>query len=99
MTGKGKVLADLIRRRKVDVLFVQETREQSSNCTILVCIGRENGVGVFLNEEYEKNVVEVERVLDRVMSDLGNGGVMMNVVNGSTPQVNCEIERDRYIQK
>ena len=46
-----------------------EALEQSSTCTIMVCIEMErNGVGVILKEEYTKNVVEVKRVMNTVMT-------------------------------
>ena len=102
MAGKSRALADVMQRRDIDVCVRKrpigmgerlETMDQSSKCTIMVWIGRENGVGMILNEEYEKNVVEVRRVLDRVMSvKLRIEGVMMNVVSGYTPQVGCEMK-------
>ncbi|KAK3507967.1 hypothetical protein QTP70_005997 [Hemibagrus guttatus] len=106
-TGKGRELADMMERRKVDILCVQETRwKDSKACSIgagfkLFYYGvdsKRNGVGVVLKEEFVRNVLEVKRVSDRVMSlKLEIEGVMLNVVSGYAPQVGCELEeKERF---
>ncbi|KAK3568551.1 hypothetical protein QTP86_008749 [Hemibagrus guttatus] len=103
MTGKGRELADMMERRKVDILCVQETRWKGSKAR---CIGagfklfyygvdsKRNVVGVVLKMEFVRNVLEVKRVSDRVMSlKLEIEGVMLNVVSGYAPQVGCELEK------
>ncbi|KAK3511968.1 hypothetical protein QTP70_027665, partial [Hemibagrus guttatus] len=59
---------------------------------------KRNGVGVVLEEEFVRNVLEVKRVSDRVMSlKLEIEGVMLNVVSGYAPQVGCELEeKERF---
>ncbi|MCI4382162.1 hypothetical protein PGIGA_G00260620 [Pangasianodon gigas] len=107
MTGKGRELADMMERRKVDILCVQETRWKGSMAR---SIGAEfklfysgvdskrNGVGVVLKEEFGRNVLEVKRVSDRVMSlKLEIEGVMLNVVSGYAPQVGCELEEKERV--
>ncbi|KAK3558682.1 hypothetical protein QTP86_023229 [Hemibagrus guttatus] len=49
-------------------------------------------------EEFVRNVLEVKRVSDRVMSlKLEIEGVMLNVVSGYAPQVGCELEeKERF---
>ncbi|KAK3517650.1 hypothetical protein QTP70_014781 [Hemibagrus guttatus] len=105
--GKGRELADMMERRKVDILCVQETRWKGSKaCSIgagfkLFYYGvdsKRNGVGVVLKEELVRNVLEVKRVSDRVMSlKLEIEGVMLNVVSGYAPQVGCELEeKERF---
>ncbi|KAK3571021.1 hypothetical protein QTP86_000471 [Hemibagrus guttatus] len=71
---KGRELADMMERRKVDILCVQETRWKGSKARgagfKLFYYGvdsKRNGVGVVLKEEFVRNVLEVKRVLDRVM--------------------------------
>ncbi|KAK3517159.1 hypothetical protein QTP86_003882 [Hemibagrus guttatus] len=56
------------------------------------------GGGVVLKEEFVRNVLEVKRVSDRVMSlKLEIEGVMLNVVSGYAPQVGCELEeKERF---
>ncbi|KAK3535523.1 hypothetical protein QTP70_016943 [Hemibagrus guttatus] len=107
MTGKGRELADVMERRKVDILCVQETRWKGSKARSigagfkLFYYGvdrKRNGVGVVLKEEFVRNVLEVKRVSDRVMSlKLEIEGVMLNVVSGYAPQVGCELEeKERF---
>ncbi|KAK3521331.1 hypothetical protein QTP70_003177 [Hemibagrus guttatus] len=107
MTGKGRELADMMERRKVDILCVQETRWKGSKaCSIgagfkLFYYGvdsKRNGVGVVLKEEFVRNVLEVKRVSDRVMSlKLEIEEVMLNDVSGYAPQVGCElVEKERF---
>ncbi|KAK3574646.1 hypothetical protein QTP86_011559 [Hemibagrus guttatus] len=107
MTGKGRELSDMMERRKVDILCVQETRWKGSKaCSIgagfkLFYYGvdsQRNGVGVVLKEEFVRNVLEVKRVSERVMGlKLEIEGVMLNVVSGYAPQVGCELgEKERF---
>ncbi|KAK3530520.1 hypothetical protein QTP86_027885 [Hemibagrus guttatus] len=107
MTGKGRELADMMERRKVDILCVQETRWKGSKVRSIGAgfklfyygvDSKRNGVGVVLKEEFVRNVMEVKRVSDRVMSlKLEIEGVMLNVVSGYAPQVGCELEeKERF---
>ncbi|KAK3573123.1 hypothetical protein QTP86_014136 [Hemibagrus guttatus] len=107
MTGKGRELADMMERRKVDILCVQETRWKGSKARSigagfkLLYYGvdsKRNGVGVVLKEEFVRNVLEVKRVSDRVMNLKSEiEGVMLNVVSGYAPQVGCELEeKERF---
>ncbi|MCJ8742455.1 hypothetical protein PDJAM_G00082310 [Pangasius djambal] len=107
MTGKGRELADMMERRKVDILCAQETRWKSSKARSIGAglklfyygvDSKRNGVGVVLKEEFGRNVLEVKRVSDRVMSlKLEIEGVMLNVVSGYDPQVGCELEeKERF---
>ncbi|KAK3565162.1 hypothetical protein QTP86_000355 [Hemibagrus guttatus] len=104
---KGRGLADMMERRKVDILCVQETRWKGSKARSIGAgfklfyygvDSKRNGVGVVLKEEFVRNVLEVKRVSDRVMSlKLEIEGVMLNVVSGYAPQVGCELEeKDRF---
>ncbi|KAK3564031.1 hypothetical protein QTP86_006945 [Hemibagrus guttatus] len=102
---KGRKLADMMERRKVDILCVQETRWKASKARSIGAgfklfyygvDSKRNGVGVVL--KFERNVLEVKRVSDRVMSlKLEIEGVMLNVVSGYAPQVGCELEeKERF---
>ncbi|KAK3520904.1 hypothetical protein QTP86_003763 [Hemibagrus guttatus] len=102
LNRKGRELADMMERRKVDILCVQETRWKGSKARSIGAgfklfyygvDSKRNGVGVVLKEEFVRNVLEVKRVSDRVMSlKLEIEGVMLNVVSGYAPQVGCELE-------
>ncbi|KAK3542936.1 hypothetical protein QTP70_007285 [Hemibagrus guttatus] len=105
--GKGRELADVMERRKVDILCVQETRWKGSKARSIGAgfklfyygvDSKRNGVGVVLKDEFVRNVLEVKRVSDRVMSlRLEIEGVMLNVVSGYAPQVGCELEeKERF---
>ncbi|KAK3511358.1 hypothetical protein QTP70_005291 [Hemibagrus guttatus] len=107
MTGKGRELADMMERRKVDILCVQETRWKGSKARSIGAgfklfyygvDSKRNGVGVVLKEEFVRNVLEVKRVSDRVMSlKLEIEAVMLNVVSGYAPQVGWELEeKERF---
>ncbi|KAK3519886.1 hypothetical protein QTP70_006644 [Hemibagrus guttatus] len=107
MTGKGRELADMMERRKVDILCVQETRWKGSKARSIGAgfklfyygvDSKRNGVGVVLKEEFVRNVLGVKRMSDRVMSlKLEIEGVMLNVVSGYAPQVGCELEeKERF---
>ncbi|KAK3544402.1 hypothetical protein QTP86_010538 [Hemibagrus guttatus] len=67
-TGKGRELADMMERRKVDILCVQETRWKGSKARSIGAgfklfyygvDSKRNGVGVVLKEEFVGNVLEV----------------------------------------
>ncbi|KAK3541298.1 hypothetical protein QTP86_020964, partial [Hemibagrus guttatus] len=71
MTGKGRELADMMERRKVDILCVQETRWKGSKARSIGAgfklfyygvDSKRNGVGVVLKEEFVRNVLEVKSV-------------------------------------
>ncbi|KAK3522897.1 hypothetical protein QTP86_007333 [Hemibagrus guttatus] len=96
-----------MERRKVDILCVQETRWKGSKAHSIGAgfklfyygvDSKRNGVGVVLKEEFVRNVLEVKRVSDRVMSlKLEIEGVMLNVVSSYAPQVGCELEeKERF---
>ncbi|KAK3545315.1 hypothetical protein QTP70_003668 [Hemibagrus guttatus] len=96
-----------MERRKVDILCVQETRWKGSKARSIGAgfklfyygvDSKRNGVGVVLKEEFVRNVLEVKRVSDRVMSlKLEIEGLMLNVVSGYAPQVGCELEeKERF---
>ncbi|KAK3514571.1 hypothetical protein QTP70_021622 [Hemibagrus guttatus] len=103
MTRKGIELADMMERRKVDILCLQETRWKGSKARSIGAgfklfyygvDSKRNGVGVDLKEEFVRNVLEVKRVSDRVRSlKLEIEGVMLKVVSGYAPQVDCELEK------
>ena len=77
MTGRGRELADMMKRRNVDILCLQETKWKGSKarnigggCKIFYngADGRKNGIGIVLREELAESVLEVKRVSDRLMA-------------------------------
>jgi exonuclease III len=102
MTGKGRELADLMERRKVDVLCVQETKWRGSKAKKIGGgyklfyhgkDGRRNGIGVIVKEEYINCVLEVKRVSDRVMCvKIEKEDSILNIISAYAPQVGCDQE-------
>ncbi|XP_063601080.1 craniofacial development protein 2-like [Penaeus indicus] len=89
-----------MERRKVDVLCVQETRWKGEKARVIGggCKiwyrgddGQRNGVGVVVRGDLVDNVVEVERISDRLMTmKLEVNGILINIVCAYAPQVGCD---------
>ena len=102
MTGRGRELADMMERRNVDILCLQETRWKGSKarniggrCKIFYngADGRKNGIGIVLREEMTESVLKVKRVSDRLMAmKLEVNGSILNIVSAYAPQVNNSME-------
>ena len=102
MTGRGRELADMMERRNVDILCLQETKWKGSKarnigggCKIFYneADGRKNGIGIVLREELAESVLEVKRVSDRLMAmKLEINGSILNIVSAYAPQVNYSME-------
>ena len=99
MTGKGREVADLMERKGVDILCVQETRWKGERAR---CIGggykmwycgngnKKNGVEIILKKEHVDRVVELWRVSERIIClKMELDGVMLNVNSAYAPQVGC----------
>ncbi|XP_071739769.1 uncharacterized protein [Rutidosis leptorrhynchoides] len=76
LTGKRYELVETLRKRKVDILYVQETRWKGRGAVKIKDyklwfsgsrVAR-NGVGIFIGPPYNENVVDVSRRCDRIMS-------------------------------
>ena len=103
MTGRGGELADMMERRNVDILCLQETKWKGSKarnigggCKIFYNggDGRKNGIGIVLREELAESVLEVNRVSDRLMAmKLEVNGSILNIVSAYAPQVNYSMEK------
>ena len=77
MTGRGRELADLMERRNVDILCLQETKWKGSKaknigggCKLFYngADGRKNGIGIVVREDLAENALEVKRVSHRLMA-------------------------------
>ena len=99
MTGKGREVTDLMERRGVDILCVQETHWKGERVR---CIGggynmwycgsgnKKNGVGIILKKEHVDRVVKLWRVTDRIIClKMEVDGVMLNVISAFAPQMGC----------
>ena len=77
MTGRERELADLMERRNVEILCLQETRWKGrkarnigGRCKLFYNAAdeRKNEIGIVVREELTESVLEVKRVLDRLMA-------------------------------
>ncbi|XP_066990470.1 craniofacial development protein 2-like [Macrobrachium rosenbergii] len=103
MTRRSREVADVMERRKIDILCVQETRwkgnkarEIGSGFKMLYSGTDERGrcgVKVVLSKKMKENVVDVERKSCRIMKvKLCCGGHILDVVSAYAPQVGCDEE-------
>ncbi|KAI5735913.1 hypothetical protein M8J77_024198 [Diaphorina citri] len=111
MNGKGREIVDMMQKRRVDVLCIQETRWKGNKAKQLEegykiyysgadARGR-NGVGVILKRELVDNVCEVNRRNDRIMTmKLEVEGCPTRIVCVYAPQQGCEEEeKDNFWQE
>ena len=103
MTGKGMEVVELMERRKVGVLCVQEVRWKGNEARVMgegyklfyagESSGR-NGVGVVVESSLVESVVGVVRVSSRLMMvKLCWNGVFVNVVSAYAPQAGLGKEK------
>ena len=107
MTGKGRELADLMKRGNVDIFCLQETKWKESKARSIgggckqfynEADGRKNGIGIVVREELAESVLEVKRVSDRLIAmKLEVKGYILNIVSAYAPQVNNSIWRRKMI--
>ena len=102
MTRRGRELADMMERRNVDILCLQETKWKGSKARNIgggfkifynETDGRRNGIGIVVREELVKSVLEVKRVSDRLKMKLEVKGLILNIVSAYTPQVGNNIQK------
>ena len=99
---KGRELEDMMERRNVDILYLQETKWKSSKarkieggCKLFYngADGRKNGIGIAVRKELAESVLEVKRVLDRLMAiKLEVKRSILNIISAYAPQVNNSME-------
>ena len=106
LTGKGREVAYLMERRRVDILCLQETRWKGKKSKELAGghkliyngdSGR-NGVAIVLSKDIREALVQVNRRSERVMSiKLSEGNTTLTVISAYAPQVGCEEEeKDQF---
>ncbi|KAK6737186.1 hypothetical protein RB195_019713 [Necator americanus] len=101
LTGRSRELADSLRKRRVDICCVQETRWKGSKARelgdgyklIYHGTSNRNGVGIILNESFRNSVTAVDRLSDRLMAvKVDTGEVEVRVVSAYAPQMGCSEE-------
>ncbi|KAK6742165.1 hypothetical protein RB195_009808 [Necator americanus] len=90
LTGRSRELAGSLRKRRVDICCVQETRWKGSKSrelgdsykVIYHGTSNRNGVGIILNETFRNSVTTVDRLSDRLMVvEVDTGEVELRVVS------------------
>ena len=110
MTGRSKEIADLMERRKVKVLCIQETKWKGSKARKIGdgyklyysgLSNNRNVVGIILHPSLTYGVISVERSSDRVMEiRMEVNGVIIHVISAYAPQVGCnEDEKEAFWQE
>ena len=105
MNQKSYQLEDVLIRRRIDILCVQETkwRNQSNKSRFLDTRTKNfkihyhgiendrNGVGIILSTEFQKNIIDIRKVSDRLMSiKMVIGKEIWNIVSAYAPQTGCD---------
>ncbi|XP_063544350.1 craniofacial development protein 2-like [Cydia strobilella] len=108
MTGRSAELSAILERRRINLCCVQETKwkgaksRQIGKGFKLIYNGIENtknGVGIVLDKYLSENVVEINRISDRIMSVkiALEKQPCLNVLSVYAPQVNCqEAEKQQF---
>ncbi|XP_047108219.1 uncharacterized protein LOC124777011 [Schistocerca piceifrons] len=105
MTGKGREIVDMMQRRKIKALCVQEKRWKGIKAKILAqgykllysnaSPESRSRVGVILHGELQEEVCEVSRVNDRIMYvKMMFGGETVTVLTAYAPQAGCSEDED-----
>ena len=102
MTGRGRELVDMMKRRNVNILCLQETKWKRSKARNIGdgyklfysgAGGRRNKVRIVVREKLVESDVEVKRVSDRLMAmKLEVKASILNIVSAYAPQVNNSME-------
>ncbi|KAH1193601.1 Craniofacial development protein 2 [Glycine max] len=98
LTGKSMEIVDVMVRRKINFMCLQETKWTGEKAKELDNSGfklwytgkirSRNGVGIIVDKEWKKDVVDVRRVGDRIIVlKLVVGHDTFNVISGYAPQV------------
>lgn len=107
LSGRSREIVEVLRRRKVNILCVQETKWKGSSANELgegfklFYTGtkkRRNGFGIILEKELKEKVVSVLRVSDRIIIvKVVVAKELVNVVSCYAPQVGCpEVEKEAF---
>ena len=102
MTERERELADLMERRNVNILRLQETKWKGSKARNIGgrcnrfyngANERKSGIGIVVREELAESVLEVKRMSDRLMAmKVEVKESILNIVSAYSPQVNNSME-------
>ena len=102
MNGRGREIVDVMQRKKVEILCVQETRWNGQKAKELgegykIYYSGEgskrNGVGIMVSLEMKEGMLQVIRNSSKSMTGkLEVGNITINVLCAYVPQVGCDGE-------
>ncbi|XP_069988634.1 craniofacial development protein 2-like [Penaeus vannamei] len=102
LTGRGQEIVDLMNRRRINIICVQETkwkgckvREIGNGFKLFYngSDGKRNGVGIILNDNIKKGVLSVKRQSDRIIWMRVNiAGEIVNIMSAYAPQMGYDEE-------
>jgi exonuclease III len=106
LTGKSREIADMMTKRGIDILCLQETkwtggkaggkaRDIGDGCKLYYAGGERprNGVAICLSNKWMESVVTVKRTSDRIISlKLLTPGKTYNIISVYAPQQGCDPE-------
>lgn len=106
LTGKFLELVDVLKKRKVDVACIQETKwkgektKEANGFKLWYSgvVSTRNGVGIMLSTAMKDNVVEVKRLNDRIMMlKLVVNAEVVNIVCAYAPHIGLsEVEKKNF---
>ena len=106
MTGKSREVAEMLKRRRVEIACVQETKWKGNKAREIGegyklyysgASTTRNGVGIILHSEWQDKILEVKRKSDRVMSiKLVVGKRILNIISAYAPQTGCSQEEKEH---
>ena len=112
MTGKAMEIADVLRRRKVDITCVQEVKLKGSkarnvghgyNFFYHGDTSNRNGVGIILREERTNDILEISRISDRIILlklACPNTKEVTTIISAYAPQQGLpELEKDQFYEQ
>ena len=97
LTGKLMELVDIMTHRKINILCIQETKWVGEKAKEIDNLGfklwytgrsrNRNGVGVILDKSLKDNVVEINRIGDRIIAlKIVVDAKIINVISAYAPQ-------------
>ena len=112
MTGKAMEIADVLRRRKVDIACVQEVKWKGSKARNMGHgyklfyhgdTSNRNGVGIILQEERTKDILEISRISDRIILlklACPNTKEVTTIISAYAPQQGLpELVKDQFYEQ
>jgi exonuclease III len=112
MTSKSLELEEIMQRRRIDIMCVQETKwKNTANRARFLnnktkafkfiyhgTVQGRNGVGIILSQEHSSNIINITKVSDRLICiKLILHEEVWNIISAYAPQIGCEqAEKDAF---